>query len=39
MGLFLKRAVPALNSHYISFKREEGATSFLLLLEVGVDAA
>ena len=34
MGLFLKRAVPALSTHYISFKKEEGVSSFLMLLEV-----
>lgn len=34
MGLFLKRAVPALHTHYTSFKSEEGLESFMLLLEV-----
>ncbi|GAX72663.1 hypothetical protein CEUSTIGMA_g119.t1 [Chlamydomonas eustigma] len=34
MGLFLKRAVPALNTHYIAFPRAEGVPSFLLLLEM-----
>jgi hypothetical protein len=34
MGLFLKRAVPALNTQYTAFSRQEGVASFLLLLEM-----